>query len=266
MRLINTFTTPNNSTPVIAEVRKLHTPVLFLNRFFIALITAAVWLLPCSANTQTIADSRLPISLDADYSGYDGKAGVLTFRGLRLTQGSIGIEADEGTANKLDFADSTWQFSGNVILDIEGTHIECDSADLRFVEHELKLASISGKPAKFTLRRGGDSNVTEGQAGQLKYDFEKGLVEFTNQASITEAGNRISSNYLIYDIKKQLINAQATTDGDDKVKITFTPPETDGGDSPANPAEPPQETPTSPEDETVTKPQNTAVQSESKEQ
>ena len=86
-------------------------------------------LLPGIAAAQ-ITDVRLPISLDAISTDYDGKNSMLTFRGLRLTQGNIGIEADEGRASKLDFQDSVWHFSGNVIIDVENGHIECASADL----------------------------------------------------------------------------------------------------------------------------------------
>ena len=41
-------------------------------------------------------DLKLSISLNADSSEYDGKGAIVAFRGLRLTQGSIGIEADDG--------------------------------------------------------------------------------------------------------------------------------------------------------------------------
>ena len=81
-------------------------------------IAAILFLLPVAAAAQ-ITDLRLPISLDADSTAYDGKNSMLMFRGLRLTQGTIGIEADEGRASNLDFEDSVWQFSGSVVIDVE---------------------------------------------------------------------------------------------------------------------------------------------------
>ena len=81
-------------------------------------LAAILLLLPASAAAQ-ITDLRLPISLDADSTAYDGKSSMLMFRGLRMTQGTIGIEADEGRASNLDFEDSVWRFSGNVIVDVE---------------------------------------------------------------------------------------------------------------------------------------------------
>lgn len=169
------------------------------------------------------ADLRLPISLDADSTDYDGKSSMLMFRGLRLSQGNIGVEADEGRASKLDFQDSVWRFEGNVVIDVEDGHIECDSADLQFSEHTLRLATIKGSPATFELRRPGSDEITYAEAGMLKYNLTTGVVEFSENAVITEGGNRISSSFLIYNIKEQRINAQSSGDGDEKVKIIYTP-------------------------------------------
>jgi lipopolysaccharide export system protein LptA len=177
----------------------------------------------CSHAYAQINDLRLPISLDADSTDYDGKSSMLMFRGLRLTQGSIGIEADEGRASKLDFEDSVWHFVGNVVIDTENGHIESTTADLQFAGHQLRLAIISGSPASFEMKRPGSDKVTYAEAGRLEYDFDAGVVEFSEQATITEGGNQISSNFLVYNIKEQRINAQSGGNGDPKVRITYTP-------------------------------------------
>ncbi len=169
------------------------------------------------------ADLRLPISLDAEATDYDGKSAMLMFRGLRLTQGRIGIEAEEGRASKLDFEDSTWRFEGNVVIDVEDGHIECDSANLQFVDHKLRLATIVGSPATFELRRPGSDEITYAEAGRLEYDLDAGVVEFSDEAVISEGGNRIASSYLVYNIKEQRIKAESSAGGDERVKITYTP-------------------------------------------
>ena len=196
-----------------------------MHRFILLSLLLSLSLLPLSTSAQ-LTDLRLPISLDADSTDYDGKNSMLMFRGLRLTQGNIGIEADEGRASNLDFEDSIWQFSGNVIIDVENGHIECDTADLQFAEHALILATISGEPATFELTRPGSEETTYAEAGKLRYDLKSGTIEFSENATITEGGNQISSNYLIYNIVEQRINAQGSPDGDGKVRITYTPKET----------------------------------------
>ena len=173
------------------------------------------------------ADLRLPISLDADSTYYDGKNSMLMFQGLRLSQGQIGVQADQGRASKLDFKDSVWHFEGNVIIDVQDGHIECDSADLKFTDHTLRLASIQGSPATFELKRPGSDEVTYAEAGRLEYDLADGVVEFSEDAIITEGGNQISSSYLVYNILERRINAQSSGNGDEKVKITYTPAKVD---------------------------------------
>ena len=185
-------------------------------------LAAVLFLLPAATAAQ-ITDLRLPISLDADSTAYDGRNSMLMFRGLRLSQGNIGIEADEGRASNLDFEDSIWQFSGNVVIDVENGHIECDSADLQFTEHQLTLATIVGGPATFELTRPDSDETTYAEAGKLRYDLLAGTIEFSEDAVITEGGNQIASDYLIYNILEQRINAQGSPDGDGKVRITYTP-------------------------------------------
>jgi lipopolysaccharide transport protein LptA len=188
---------------------------------------ALVAVLLCSPSFAQMNELRLPISLDADSTDYDGKSSMLMFRGLRLTQGSIGIEADEGRASKLDFEDSVWHFAGNVVIDTENGHIESTTADLKFAGHQLRLATITGSPASFEMKRPGSDIVTYAEAGRLEYDFDAGVVEFSEQATITEGGNQISSNYLVYNIREQRINAQSGGAGEPKVRITYTPATTD---------------------------------------
>jgi len=197
------------------------------SRFRILIILAAF--VPGLITAQS-DDLRLPISLDADSSNYDGKSTMVMFRGLRLTQGSMGIEADEGRASKLDFKDSVWQLSGNVIIDVQSGHIECDSADLTFSDYKLSLATITGSPASFEMQRPNSSEPTYAEAGRLEYDLDKGTIEFSEQATISENGNQISSGYLVYNIKEQLINAQSGGDGDPKVRIIYTPKEAEEPD------------------------------------
>ncbi|MCH7821157.1 MAG: hypothetical protein IIA07_03985 [Proteobacteria bacterium] len=183
---------------------------------------AILLLLPTFALAQS-SDLRLPISLDADSTSYDGKSSMLMFRGLRLSQGNIGVEADIGRASKLDFQDSVWRFEGNVIIDVDDGHIECDSADLQFSDHQLRLATIYGSPATFEFRQADSDEVTYARAEKLSYDLVTGVVEFSGDATITKGGNQISSSFLVYNIREQRIHAQSSGIGDEKVKIIYTP-------------------------------------------
>ena len=183
-------------------------------------------ILVLSLSSQVAAqtnDMRLPVSLDADATAYDGKSSVVMFRGLRLTQGQLGISADEGFASKMDFENSIWHFNGNVVINVEHGRIESDVADIEFSGYQLKTATIVGSPATFKIIRLGVNETTYAEAGKLIYDFVEGIIEFSEQAKITEGGNQISSDYLVYNIKEQRINASSGAQGDPRVRITYTP-------------------------------------------
>jgi lipopolysaccharide transport protein LptA len=185
-----------------------------------------MWLLclPCLAAAQiNDLDMRLPMDIDADNTTFDGKNSMIIFNGLRLTQGTVSIQADEGRAKRMELEDSTWQFSGNVVIDIGAGRIECDTADLYFDDFRLQRAVVTGSPAIYDLKRAGSDDVTHGEAGRLQYDVEAGVIEFSEQATITEGGNQISSNMLVYNIAEQRIQADSSGAEDGRVRITYTP-------------------------------------------
>ncbi|HLU05074.1 MAG TPA: lipopolysaccharide transport periplasmic protein LptA [Woeseiaceae bacterium] len=188
-------------------------------------------------------DLRLPITVDADTLAYDGKNSMLIYQGLKLNQGSLGIEADEGRASNLDFENSVWEFNGNVVITVENGRVECDTAHLKFSGHQLERATITGSPATFEMQRPESDVVTYAEAGRLEYNFDAGTIEFSEQATITEGGNQISSNHLVYNIEEQRINARSAGEGEPRVKIIYTPsdseaPEDDDSASQAGDDEP----------------------------
>jgi len=69
--------------------------------------------------------------------------------------------------------------------------------------------------------------VTHAEAGRLRYDVAAGVIEFSDKASITEGGNQISSNYLLYNINERRIKADSAGTEEDRVRIQYTPTQED---------------------------------------
>lgn len=180
-----------------------------------------------------IQDLRMPVTIDAESTNYDGRTSMLEFTGLRLTQGDISIEAKTARASRMDFDDSVWDFRGDVVFDLAEGRITCESASLEFRDFTLMRARIEGAPATFRFSRAGSDETTYGEAKRLDYDVPGGLVEFSGDAMINEGGNRISSESLVYNIAEQRINAVSGGDGEGRVKVTYTPPENQGDESSA---------------------------------
>jgi lipopolysaccharide transport protein LptA len=84
-----------------------------------------------------------------------------------------------------------------------------------------------GSPATSLLTWRTDTSSATLRAGKLSYDVNAGIIEFSEQATINEGGNQISSNFLVYNITEQRINAQGNEDG--RVRIKYTP--TNGTDT-----------------------------------
>jgi lipopolysaccharide export system protein LptA len=202
--------------------------------FFYSLVF--VLLLPSAlASAQVVDLDRLPWTIDSETMSFDGKTSTIIYTGLQFSQGEISIEADEGRATTREQEISTWQFLGNVVINLNNGHIECDSAELQFAGSVLNLATVTGSPASFELTRSAADDVTYAEAGKLKYDVVEGIIEFSEQATISERGNKISSNFLVYNINERRINADSSGADDDRVRIIYTPTNGNGLPVPAQP-------------------------------
>jgi len=170
--------------------------------------------------------TKLPITIDAESTDYEGNDSILTFKKLNLSQGDISITADSGKASKLDFENSIWQFMGNVKIILSDGEINADSTYLEFKGHQIKIAKISGNPerqAKLEFQHQEKMEVTSATADHIDYDFDAAMIDFSGKVRIIEDGNQISSEYLVYNIKNQTIQAQSNSQDNPKVKITYTP-------------------------------------------
>jgi lipopolysaccharide export system protein LptA len=184
--------------------------------------------LPTASSAQAPdLDLRLPWNINSETMAFDGKTSTVIYTGLRFSQGNIFIEADEGRSTVNEKHDGSWSFSGNVIIDVNNGRIECKSAELAFAGNVLKTATVFGSPATFAMQRANSDDTTHAQAGKLFYDVQNGVIEFSEQATITESGNEISSNYLVYNINERRINADSSGEDNDRVRITYTPSDTD---------------------------------------
>lgn len=192
-------------------------------RKLVGRLAVATLFLPSLAAAQVVDLDRLPWTIDSETMAFDGKTSTIIYTGLQFSQGDISIEADEGRATTSEQENRTWQFLGNVVIDLNNGHIKCDSAQLYFAGSVLHMAVVRGSPASFKLVRSAAGDITYAEAGELKYDVTRGIIEFSKQATITESGNEISSNYLVYNITERRINADSSGADNDRVRIIYTP-------------------------------------------
>lgn len=170
-----------------------------------------------------LPDAREPISLDADSSEYDREAGSLTFSNVRIVQGDLSIVADVATADDLDFADSSWEFTGNVVVTGLVSRIVASSATLRFSDHRLVRAMARGTPATFERQATEDTRALSGQAETIDYDLGAQTVTLSVQARLVDGQNEINGDALIYRLDEERLVATSDDTGQQRVCITVTP-------------------------------------------
>ncbi len=193
--------------------------------------TIAKWLLAGTIVLAPVAWSQIedfalqpgmPITLDADSSDFDYDTNRLVFRGLRMTQGTLGIAADLAETDRLDFDDGLWIFTGNVVIESETTVLFCDEARLKFREHQLQHAELRGAPARFEQRDPETQALTEGRATLMIYDVPSGIVQMTEDAWFSDGSNEIFGSNITYDLEQRHITADSGESG--PVKILIEPP------------------------------------------
>lgn len=192
-------------------------PVLLL--LFALLATAAHAQVP-----DIRAQSALPIDLDAASSEFDRRNNRLVFRTLHITQGTLSIKADVAEATRLDFENSRWLFKGNVVIENQGTTVWCDDAELVFLGHELRAATLTGTPARFEQPRAGGRR-TEGRAGAIDYNVTAGTVRLTRNAWLSDGANEVSGERISYDLRREYVTADAESGG--QVHMKINPPARD---------------------------------------
>ncbi len=183
-----------------------------------------------SVAQSALFDSSLPIAVDADTYELDRKNQLATFYGVRVTQGNLAISADRADTDSLEFTDTKWIFTGNVLISTEDTRIDADEARLRFINYELVSAIVTGNPATFERQTviDGKTTMTNGRAGVIDFDVANSVLKLESEAWLHDGANEISGSVLRYEMQAGRIIADSDDDGTQRVHIKIVPPEENG--------------------------------------
>jgi len=195
----------------------------------IFLMIAAVLMPSVWAQVPDIAlQKALPINLNADSSEFDRKNNILFFRDLVITQGEFSIEADEATVAKLDFENSRWTFTGNVVIESKDAKAYSDRAEVLFQEHHITNAIMRGIPVRFAQESSETGKTTEGHANKMEYDLASGVIRMSEDAWLSDGANEVSGNRISYDLVSEYIIADSDETG--QVRMKINPPQDRGAE------------------------------------
>jgi lipopolysaccharide transport protein LptA len=188
---------------------------------FALLLTAGAHAVP----TALQLDADQPIQLDARSSDFDYKSSTLVFRGVKIAQGRLSIEADEALANGLDFKSSQWHFSGHVRISVPDGVLFSDAAAITFAANQISVAQITGAPATFEQKR--QNGIARGHSASIEYRPANGTIRLSGDAWLTDGNNEISGQTLVYDLPAQRIVASAEDQGGQSIRMTIHPKTTE---------------------------------------
>jgi lipopolysaccharide transport protein LptA len=177
-----------------------------------------------------------PIQLEARSSDFDYKNNTLVFHGVRIAQGGLAIEAEDGTATGLDFKDSHWLFRGDVRITMPDGSLAADEARIAFSANLISIAQITGSPARFEQKR--DKGVARGRAHHIEYQPAAGTVRLTEDAWLSDGNNEISAATLVYNMRDQRVIANPDEQGSQPVRLTINPRKPDAKPEPKPDARP----------------------------
>jgi len=189
-----------------------------------------------TGHARAARNSELPINLEAASSDFDYKNNALLFKRVRITQGSMQVEAEEASANGLNFENAEWKLTGSVRITMPDGRLNSGEARVTFRNNELRRAVILGNPARFEQRLKEEQQLAQGHANTIEYDVQAGTVRLTGEAWLSDGRNTISGQTLVYDIGKQRVVGNPTGQDKSGIVITIEPPKPDK--TPTAPGEP----------------------------
>ncbi len=148
-------------------------------------------LVACMAWSKVYSDDPgKPISIKADSAEINEKTGVGIYRGnVRVTQGSMVL-------------------TGNTIV------IESDDKKVRKIKAEGNLS---------TFRQTTDDGKTVyAEAAKMVYDIGKKQIVLTENAKLTEDGNTLASDSIVFHTDKKTVSGRSNA-GSGRVNITVLP-------------------------------------------
>lgn len=159
---------------------------------------ALAWLLPC---LSVGAAERQPINIEADNAKIIEKEGKSVYK-------------------------------GNVVLIQGTTRMTADIVTVYSRDNKLVRIIAKGNPVTYHKTSTADSEDLSGQANTLEYLAEQQRIVLTEAAKLTQGRTAFSGNRIEYNIKTDVVTAQTSESGKERVQVTIQPERTNKSNSP----------------------------------
>jgi len=154
-------------------------------------IGVAAIVLSSTSSFALPSDRNQQLSLVADRATYNDKTGVTTYTGnVVIEQGTMKLQAD------------------SIVATLNS-------------KKEIQTISAKGKPAKFQQQMDAKKGLARGEAQNIVYNADTGIINLNGQAYLYQDGSSIRGNSLKYSMNKGDVEAQGSASN--RVQIIIPP-------------------------------------------
>lgn len=158
-------------------------------RLLPAFIVTMILTSPCFALSS---DKDAPVELEADSADINQKTGTTVYQGqVRITQGSMILTADK------------------VVIEYQGSKA-----------HKF---TATGAPARFQQLPDNEDTPVKGKGQTIVYLIKSEELVLMGEAELQQAGDRFTSDKIVYDRVQARLKAGAAAKGSERVRVTIQP-------------------------------------------
>jgi lipopolysaccharide export system protein LptA len=143
----------------------------------------------------------------------------------------INIEADNA---KIIEKEGKSVYKGNVLLIQGTTRMTADIVTVYSRDNKLVRIIAKGSPVTYHKSSTAESEDLSGQANVLEYLAEQQRIVLTEGAKLTQGRTAFSGNRIEYNIKTDVVTAQTSESGKERVQVTIQPEKANKPKSGAN--------------------------------
>lgn len=146
---------------------------------------------------------------------------ALAARGaLAVDNAPIEITADTA---EYDEAAHTVTYTGNVAVVQDTTTIQCDRLTLHQPEAGPQIIIAEGDPVRFHQPAREGRQEVRGRSERAEYDLDQRRLTLVGNAELVQAGDRVTSDRIQYDIASAVVTAGAAASGKERVRTIIQP-------------------------------------------
>ena len=135
---------------------------------------------------------------------------------------NVPIEITADTA-EYDEASQTVTYLGNVTVIQGETTMHCARLTLLQPEDGPQMIIAEGNPVRFQQAPQDGRQEVQGQSARAEYDLDQRQLTLIGNAELVQAGDRVSSDRILYDMASAVVTAGAAARGKERVRTVIQP-------------------------------------------